>query len=41
MNKNLDYIQLHGSEDNKRLKEIKEKTQLKIIKAIKVIIKKT
>tara|TARA_B100000767_G_C19576497_1_gene455468 strand:- start:199 stop:807 length:609 start_codon:yes stop_codon:yes gene_type:complete len=40
MNKNLDYIQLHGSEDNKRLKEIKEKTQLKIIKAIKVNNKK-
>ena len=34
--KNFDYIQLHGSEDNNRIKEIKRKSNLKIIKAIKV-----
>ena len=34
--KNFDYIQLHGSEDNDRIKEIKRKSNLKIIKAIKV-----
>jgi phosphoribosylanthranilate isomerase len=34
--KNIDYIQLHGSEDNNRIKEIKERSNLKIIKAIKV-----
>ncbi|MFL2890034.1 MAG: phosphoribosylanthranilate isomerase [Pelagibacteraceae bacterium] len=34
--KNIDYIQLHGSEDNNRIMEIKKKSNLKIIKAIKV-----
>ena len=34
--KNIDYIQLHGSEDNNRINEIKERSNLKIIKAIKV-----
>jgi len=33
---NFDYLQLHGSEDNNRIKEIKKKSSLKIIKAIKV-----
>ena len=32
----IDYIQLHGSEDNDRIKEIKENSKFKIIKAIKV-----
>ena len=35
ISKNFDYIQLHGSEDNKRLKEIKS-MGLKIIKTIKI-----
>ena len=34
--KNIDYIQLHGSEDNNRIKEIKDRSNLKIIKAIKI-----
>ena len=33
---NFDYIQLHGSETNKRVNEIKQKYNLKIIKAIKI-----
>ena len=33
---NFDYIQLHGSETNQRIKEIKQKYNLKIIKAIKI-----
>tara|TARA_B100001093_G_scaffold517727_1_gene600168 strand:- start:2434 stop:3042 length:609 start_codon:yes stop_codon:yes gene_type:complete len=34
--KKLDYIQLHGSESNRRIKEIKKNFELKIIKTIKV-----
>ena len=34
--KKLDYIQLHGSERNRRIKEIKKNFELKIIKTIKV-----
>ena len=33
---NFDYIQLHGSETNERVKEIKHKYNLKVIKAIKI-----
>ena len=33
---NFDYIQLHGSETNQRVKEIKQKYNLKVIKAIKI-----
>ena len=33
---NFDYIQLHGSETNQRAKEIKQKYNLKVIKAIKI-----
>tara|TARA_B110001452_G_scaffold99132_1_gene82186 strand:- start:1785 stop:2411 length:627 start_codon:yes stop_codon:yes gene_type:complete len=33
---NFDYIQLHGSESNQRIKEIKQKYNLKVIKAIKI-----
>lgn len=32
----FDYIQLHGSETNQRAKEIKQKYNLKVIKAIKI-----
>jgi len=32
----FDYFQLHGSEDNNRIKEIKKKFKKKIIKAIKI-----
>ncbi len=34
--KGFDYIQLHGSENNDRIKEIKKRSNLKIIKAIKI-----
>ena len=33
---NFDYIQLHGSETNERVKEIKQRYNLKVIKAIKI-----
>jgi phosphoribosylanthranilate isomerase len=33
---NFDYIQLHGSETNQRVREIKQKYNLKVIKAIKI-----
>tara|TARA_E500000178_G_C16887531_1_gene691979 strand:- start:137 stop:745 length:609 start_codon:yes stop_codon:yes gene_type:complete len=36
MGKKIDYIQLHGSESNDRIQEIKKKSNLKIIKAVKV-----
>jgi len=35
--KDFDYFQLHGNEDVKRIREIKQKYNKKIIKAIKVI----
>ena len=35
-NKNLDYIQLHGSENHQRIEEIKKISNLKIIKTIKI-----
>jgi len=35
--KDFDYFQLHGNEDIKRIREIKQKYNKKIIKAIKVI----
>ena len=35
--KDFDYFQLHGNEDAKRIREIKQKYNKKIIKAIKVI----
>ena len=34
--KDFDYLQLHGDEDLKRVKELKKKYNKKIIKAIKV-----
>ena len=34
--KNIQCIQLHGSEDNDRIKEIKTKTKLKVIKTVQV-----
>ena len=36
INNSFDYLQLHGDEDLKRIKEIKEKFNKKIIKTIKV-----
>lgn len=36
----VDYIQLHGSESNNRVLEIKKKFKLKIIKAIKITTEK-
>ena len=37
----FDYLQLHGDEDLKRIKEIKEKFNKKIIKAIKITDEKS
>ena len=34
--KNIQCIQLHGSEDNDRIKEIKTKTKLKVIKTVQI-----
>ncbi len=34
--KNIQYIQLHGSETNERIKEIKQRYKLKVIKTIQV-----
>ena len=34
--KNIQCVQLHGSETNERIKEIKQKTKLKVIKTIQV-----
>ena len=34
--KNIQCIQLHGSETNDRIKEIKTKTKLKVIKTVQV-----